>query len=280
MVAAGLVSSLARPGGNVTGISLLSPELDGKRQDILIAAVPNARRIAAMADSAAQQPKLPTIGFLHPRSHADTVTTIAAFGRGLRETGFIEGENLAIEYRFADGQPARLTALAADLVQRQVAVIVAGARGGEVAKVATTTIPIVFLSAGDPVRTGLERDFETAFATMVQERAGALLVTGSVNFLLLRDRLVALAARYKLPAFYELREYAEVGGLMSYGPSNNDAWRQIGVYTGRILKGDKPANLPVVQPTKFELVINVKTARALGLTIPPGVLAIADEVIE
>ena len=280
MVAAGLVSSLARPGGNVTGISLLSPELDGKRQDILIAAVPNARRIAAMADSAAQQPKLPTIGFLHPRSHADTVTTIAAFGRGLRETGFIEGENLAIEYRFADGQPARLTALAADLVQRQVAVIVAGARGGEVAKAATTTIPIVFLSAGDPVRTGLERDFETAFATMVQERAGALLVTGSVNFLLLRDRLVALAARYKLPAFYELREYAEVGGLMSYGPSNNDAWRQIGVYTGRILKGDKPANLPVVQPTKFELVINVKTARALGLTIPPGVLAIADEVIE
>jgi len=220
------------------------------------------------------------IGFLHPRSRADTITTVAAFGRGLREAGFVEGENLAIEYRFAEGQPARLPALAADLVQRQVAVIVAGARGGEVAKVATTTIPIVFLSAGDPVRTGLERDFETAFATMVQERAGALLVTGSVNFLLLRDRLVALAARYKLPAFYELREYAEVGGLMSYGPSNNDAWRQIGVYTGRILKGDKPANLPVVQPTKFELVINVKTARALGLTIPPGVLAIADEVIE
>jgi len=303
----------------------------------------------------AQQPTMPVIGFLHPRSRADTITTVAAFGRGLREAGFVEGENLAIEYRFAEGQPARLPALAADLVQRQVAVIVAGARGGEVAKAATTTIPIVFLSAGDPVRTGLvanlnrpggnltgvslisldleakrlgilhdlipqvslvailadstsasmgfqvqeveaaarsvgisiqvvtvggEHDFETAFATMAQERAGALLVTGSVNFLLLRDRLVALAARYKLPAFYELREYAEVGGLMSYGPSNNDAWRQIGVYTGRILKGDKPANLPVVQPTKFELVINVKTAKALALTIPPGVLAIADEVIE
>jgi putative ABC transport system substrate-binding protein len=245
--------------------------------------------------------------------------------------------------------------LAADLVQRQVAVIVAGARGGEAAKAATATIPIVFLSAGDPVRTGLvanlnrpggnltgvslisldleakrlgilhdliphvafvailadstsasmsfqvqeveaaarsvgisirvvtvsgERDFEIAFATMIQEGGRALLVTGSVNFLLLRDRLVALAARYKLPAFYELREYAEVGGLMSYGPSNNDAWRQIGVYTGRILKGEKPADLPVVQPTKFELVINLKTAKSLGLTVPPGVLAIADEVIE
>ena len=303
----------------------------------------------------AQQPTMPVIGFLHPRSRVDAVMAVAAFRGGLRETDFVEGANLGVEYRFAEGQATRLPALAADLVERRVAVIAAGARAGEAAKAATATIPIVFLSGGDPVRTGLvanlnrpggnltgvslisleleakrlgllhdlipqvafvviladttsasmgfqvqevqaaarsvgmsirvvtvggERDFENAFATMVQERAGALFVTGSVNFLLLRARLVALAARHKLPAMYELREYAEAGGLMSYGPSTNDAWRQVGVYTGRILKGARPADLPVVQPTKFELVINLKTAKALGLEIPPKLLALADEVIE
>ena len=305
--------------------------------------------------SRAQQPAMPVIGFLHPRSRADAIRAVAAFGQGLRETGFVEGENLAVEYRFADGQPARLTALAADLVQRRVAVIAASARGGEAAKAVTTTIPIVFLSGGDPVRTGLvaslnrpggnltgvsmlsldmepkrlgllhdlipqassiavladstsasmdfqvqqaqtaarsigvsirvmtvgnEGDFEPAFATMVRELAGALIVTGSTYFLFSRDRLAALAARHKIPAIYELREYAEAGGLMSYGPSNADAHRQIGVYTGRILKGEKPADLPVMQPTKFELVINLKTAKALGLQIPDKLLARADDVIE
>jgi putative ABC transport system substrate-binding protein len=302
-----------------------------------------------------QQPALPVIGFLHARPRADAITIVAAFRQGLRETDFIEGANVSIEYRFADGQSSRLPALAADLVQRRVTVIAAGARGGEAAKAATTTIPVVFLSGGDPVRTGLvsslnrpggnltgvsllsldletkrlgllrdlmpqagsvavlvdstsasmdyqvqqvqtaahnigmsirvvtissERDFDTAFATLVREGAGALMVTGSVNFLSFRDRLIALAARHGIPAMFELREYAKAGALMSYGASNDDAWRQIGVYTGRILKGEKPADLPVLQPTKFEFVINLKTAKALGLTVPPTLLAQADEVIE
>ena len=303
----------------------------------------------------AQQPTQLTIGVLQPRSRADAATALEAFRRGLRETGFVEGKNLAIEYRFAEDQLAQLPVLAADLIERRVAVIVAGARGGEAAKALTTTVPIVFLSAGDAVRTGLvanlnhpggnltgvtllsldmeakrlgllrdlipqatsiavladatsdsmefqvqqlqtaarsigisirvatvrsEEDFEPAFATAVREGASVLIVTGSTHFLFSRDRLAALAARHKIPAVYELREYAEAGGLMSYGASTTDAYRQIGVYTGRILKGEKPANLPVLQPTRFELVINLKTAKALGLTIPSGVMAIADEVIE
>ena len=235
------------------------------------------------------------------------------------------------------------------------AVIATGARGGEAAKVATVTIPIVFLSGGDPVRTGLvanlnhpggtltgvsllsldmeakrlgllhdlipqaaiiailadstsasmefqvqqtrtaarnigmsarvvttgnEKDFEPAFATMVREGVGAMIVTGSTFFLFSRARLTALAARHKIPAIYELREYVEAGGLISYGASNEDAWHQIGVYTGRILKGEKPADLPVLQPTKFDLIINIKTARALGLMIPDRLLALANEVID
>ena len=303
----------------------------------------------------AQQTAMSVIGFLHPRSSVDTVTAVAAFRYGLREGDFIENVNLAIEYRFAEGQPARLSALAADLVERHVAVIAAGPRCGEAAKAVTKTIPIVFLSGGDPVKTGLvaslnrpggnltgvnllsldletkrmgllrdlfpqaasiavladstsaamdhqvkqvrsaaqnfgmsvrivtiggERDYDAAFATIVQERPDALIVTASANFLLFRDRLAALAARYKLPSIYELREYAKSGGLLSYGPSNNDAWRQIGVYTARILKGEKPANLPVLQPTKFEFLVNLKTARALGLQIPDKLLTLADEVIE
>jgi putative ABC transport system substrate-binding protein len=304
---------------------------------------------------AGAQPAMPVVGFLHPRSPTDAVAVVTAFRQGLRETGFVEGENLVIEYRFAEGQFSRLRALAADLVQRRVAVIAAGARAGEVAKAATAIIPIVFLSGGDPVRTGLveslsrpsgnvtgismfsldleskrlgllhdlipqaalvavladstsasmdfqvqeaqsaargldlsilvvtvasEREFEAAFATIVRERAGALIVTGSAYFLLFRDWLVGLAARHEIPAIYELNEFTEAGGLMSYGPSTIGGWRQVGIYTGRILKGEKPANLPVQQPTKYELAVNLKTAKALGLEIPPKLIALADAVIE
>jgi putative ABC transport system substrate-binding protein len=297
----------------------------------------------------------PVIGFLHPRSLADAVPLIAAFRRGLQEANFIEGTNLAVEYRFAEGQPERLAALAAGLVDRRVAVIVAGARAGEAAKAATATIPIVFLSGGDPVRTGLvaslnrpggnvtgvsllsldleakrvdilhdlnphltsiailadstsasmdyqaqearaaarkldvsvrlysvrsDQDFDAAFMSIARERAGALIVTGSVYFLFFRDRLVTLAAQHKIPAIYELREFTEVGGLISYGPNVIDAWRQVGNYTGRILKGEKPPDLPVVQPTKYDLIINLQAAKALDLIVPPQLLARADEVIE
>jgi putative ABC transport system substrate-binding protein len=303
----------------------------------------------------AEQPTIPVIGLLHPRSHDDAISSVAAFRRGLEEAGYVEGKNLAIEYRFADGQPERLPALAAELIVHGVAVIATGARGGEAAKAATATTPIVFLSGGDPVRTGLvanlnhpggnltgvsllsldmeakrlgllhdlipqaaiiavladstsasmefqvqqiqtaarsigmsarvvtignEDDFEPAFATMVQEGVSAMIVTGSIFFLFSRAPLTALAARHKIPAIYELREYAEAGGLMSYGTSNEDAWRQIGVYAGRILKGERPADLPVLQPTKFDLVINIKTAKSLGLMIPDRLLALANEVID
>jgi putative tryptophan/tyrosine transport system substrate-binding protein len=248
----------------------------------------------------AEQPTIPVIGLLHPRSHDDAISSVAAFRRGLEEAGYVEGKNLAIEYRFADGQPERLPALAAELIVHGVAVIATGARGGEAAKAATATTPIVFLSGGDPVRTGLvanlnhpggnltgvsllsldmeakrlgllhdlipqaaiiavladstsasmefqvqqiqtaarsigmsarvvtignEDDFEPAFATMVQEGVSAMIVTGSTFFLFSRAPLTALAARHKIPAIYELREYAEAGGPMSYGASNEDAWR-------------------------------------------------------
>jgi putative ABC transport system substrate-binding protein len=303
----------------------------------------------------AQQLVMPVIGFLLPLSRSDSLSGLVAFRQGLRERDFTEGTNVAIEYRFAEGHPERLPALAADLVERRVAVIAAGARGGEAAKAATSTIPIVFLSGGDPVRTGLvanlnrpggnvtgvtllsldietkrlgllrdlvpqagtfavlvdstnasidhqvqdvenaahsigmavrivtvggEQDFDSAFATMAREGARALMITGSTYFVFHRDRLAALAADHKIPTIYEVRRYAEAGGLLSYGASNADAWRQIGNYVGRILKGEKPADLPVMQPTKFELVINLKAAKALGLQIPDKLLAIADEVIE
>ena len=304
----------------------------------------------------AQQPAMPVIGFLHPSS-TDT-SRLRAFRQGLKDAGFIEGENVAIEYRSADDQTDRLPALAAELVQRRVAVIAAigGIPSALAAKAATTTIPIVCLVGIDPVRLGLvaslarpggnltginilstelaskrlellralvpgatriavlvdptnaagtdstlrdvgaaaralglqiqvlnastSLELEAAFATLVSERSDALLV-GSTPFLFdRRVQLAQLAARHAVPAIYQDRHHAEVGGLMSYGASLVDAYRHVGVYTGRILKGAKPADLPVVQSTRFELVINVPTARMLGLNVPQALLATADEVIE
>jgi ABC-type uncharacterized transport system substrate-binding protein len=303
----------------------------------------------------AQQPAMPVIGFLRSTTAAGSAHLVAAVRQGLGEAGFVEGQNVAIEWRWADDQRDRLPGLAADLVRRQVAVIVANGIAAMAAMAATATIPIVFITGFDPVRTGLvaslgrpegnvtgvvftvtdltakrlgllhelipkaaviavllepnqpeigvdlqeveaagraigrkilivkaasEREFNAAFATIVQAGAGALLFGGGPVFLSQRRQLVALAARHALPASYVSREYAEVGGLMSYGTSLADVFRQVGVYTARILKGAKPADLPVVQSTRFELVINLPTARALGLEVPPTLLARADEVIE
>jgi putative ABC transport system substrate-binding protein len=282
---------------------------------------------------------------------------LAAFQKGLKETGYIEGHNVAMEYRWAEGENNRLPTLAASLVERQVTVIAAtgGTTSALAAKKVTTTIPIVFLVAIDPVEIGLvaslnrpdgnatgvnfllaeletkqlgllhelipaaarigllvnptalftetvtrnvkaaasaiavqidvvqasnAREIDAAFATLVRNRADALLVGPDAFLLTRRIQLATLAARHGIPAIYNVREYAEAGGLMSYASSITDAYRQVGVYTGRILKGAKPADLPVVQSSKFELVINLPTARALGIEVPPMLLARADEVIE
>jgi ABC-type uncharacterized transport system substrate-binding protein len=304
----------------------------------------------------AQQPALPVIGFLNPTSLDSSVDHLRAFRQGLKEAGYVEGENLAIEYRWAENQIDRLPALAAELVRKQVAVIATtGPAAASAAKTATTTIPIVFMAPEDPVRMGLVaslarpggnltginlftgelsakrleilremvpgaarvavlvnpagpatettlRDVEAAaramrlqvqvlnagtspeinaaFATFVRERPDALFVGPDPFFVSRRVQLVHLASHHAVPALYTVRDYAVAGGLMSYGGNLTDAFRQVGVYTGRILKGAKPADLPVVQATKFELVINAETARMLGLTIPDKLLALADEVIE
>jgi putative ABC transport system substrate-binding protein len=306
----------------------------------------------------AQQSATPVIGFLSGGSSATWVSFVEGFRRGLKEVGFVEDQNVTIDYRWADGHYDRLPGLAADLVARQVAVIFAagGPDPGRAAKAATNTIPIAFYSATDPVKAGLvpslnrpsgnvtgvsimgsvlegkrlellhelvpkgidpiailidpnypaansesqdaqeaaarlgvtpimlsagtERDIDTAFATLVQRGAGALLVTQNPFFITRREQLFALAVRHALPTLYPLREYAVNGGLASYGPDFKDGYRQAGIYVGRILKGAKPSDLPVMQPTKFELVINLKTAKALDLTVPDKLLALADEVIE
>ena len=298
---------------------------------------------------------MPVIGFLNGAADARFVPFAAAFRRGLSEFGHVEGQNLTIEYRWADDHYDRLPALAADLVRRQVIVIAANTPAAPVAKAATTAIPIVFVTAGDPVAVGLidslnrpgsnltgvsllnveigpkqlqllhelvpsatiiallinpnnptsetqardmqaaahtlglqlhvvqastEGDFDLAFATLVQLRTEALVI-GSDGLLINRSKqLAALALRYAVPAIFLYREFVAAGGLMSYGASLADAYRLVGIYTSRILKGEKPANLPVQQATKVELIINLKTAKALDLNVPATLLAAADEVIE
>jgi putative ABC transport system substrate-binding protein len=304
----------------------------------------------------AQQPTMPVIGYLSARSPEDTAHLVPAFRQGLSEGGFVEGQNVTIEYRWALGQVDRLPALAVELAGRPVTILVT--TGGEsaalAAKAATSTIPIVF-SMGDPVKAGLaasysrpggnatginiltetlepkrlgllrglvpqaatigfllnpdfpaaesqskdmqeaaraiglqihvlrantDREIEAAFETVAQHRIAALAVAASPFFDTRRDTLVALAARYAVPTMYHFREYAAAGGLVSYGIDPIDTYRQVGVYAGRILKGAKPADLPVLQPTKFEFVINLKTAKALGLDVPLHLQQLADEVIE
>jgi putative tryptophan/tyrosine transport system substrate-binding protein len=307
--------------------------------------------------AAAQQPIIPTVGFLSSLSASDRARVVTPFHRGLGEEGFVEGRTVAIEYRFADTQYERLPALAADLVRRPVAAIVAisGTPAALAAKAATATIPIVFAIGGDPVAPGLvarldqpgsnvtgvtfytsplmakrlellrelapkagtvavlvnndspasllegtnaqaaaqafgvqtlilnasnEEHIDDAFTAITRNRIGALLVSADPLFFSNRDKLVELCARHAVPASFADHEYAEVGGLFSYGASRADAYRQAGIYVGRILKGEKPRNLPVVLPTKFELVINLKTAKMLGLTVSDKLLVAADEVIE
>jgi len=303
-----------------------------------------------------QQPRT-VIGFLSGRSPGETAPALAAFRTGLAKTGFVEGQNVSIEYRWANGRYDQLPALAADLVRRQVAVIVA--TGGEpsalAAKAATPTIPIVFTSGGDPVELGLvaslnrpggnvtgyhllfgrvgpkrlellqelvpkaaviamlinpafpsaeqetkevlaagralgkhihiftastENQIDATVGSLVDRRVDALIVCTDAFFLSRREQLIALTAQHAVPVIYFAREFPTAGGLISYGSNLADGYRQVGVYTGEILNGAKPANLPIVQPTKFELVINLNTAKALGITIPPSLLMRADEVIE
>jgi putative ABC transport system substrate-binding protein len=303
----------------------------------------------------AQQPSMPVIGYLSPQSAGEDYTFIVPFLQGLKETGYVEGQNVAVEYRWAENEYDRLPALAADLSRRVAVIVVSGTPAALAAKAATTTIPIVFSAGGDPVALGLvaslnrpganltgsanlsaelapkqlqllhdlipnaarfgvladpafpvtqstiadlqaaartlgpelivvnartDSDFETAFATLSQRRVGAVLVIDSNFYNRRMEQLPALAARHALPAIFQFREFVLAGGLMSYGSSFDYLFRQAGIYTGRILKGEKPADLPVQQVTKIDLVINLKTANALGLTIPETLLATADEVIQ
>jgi putative ABC transport system substrate-binding protein len=307
--------------------------------------------------ASAQQAAFPVVGYLHSSSAEPNVALVAAFRKGLAEAGFVEGQNVAIEFRWAAGQVDQLPELAADLVRRRVDVIVSPAStpAALAAKSATATIPIVFATGGDPVALGLVKNFnrpggnatgisfqsaelvgkeldmlrelapqarrfaalvnpnfayadavvtslrasaaalgvsieilhagtireiDAALANLAQKPGGALLISPDPFFTGRRTQLATLAARYAIPAIYDLREFAESGGLISYGPNFANVYQKTGIYTGRILKGEKPADLPVQQPTKFELIINLTSARAIGIVVPDKLLALADEVIE
>ncbi len=326
-----------------------------RRRDFIFA--PAGMVVAWPVAARAQQPTLPMVGFLSSRSPGESAPEVAAFQRGLAQAGYVDHQNVVVEYRWAENRYDRLPGLAADLVMRRVAVIAAlgGAVTALAVKATTKTIPFVFVSGVDPVKLGLvdnfarpggnatgvnilitaleakrlellhelvpaasaiavlvnpnspdvnsqlgevqdaaraigrelqilrvgsEGELDTAFATLAQARVQALLVAGDPSFTSQRERIVALAARYRVPAIYEARGYAIAGGLMSYGPNLPEMYRLVGSYTGQILKGIKPADLPVIQPTALELVINLKTAKVLGLEIPPMLLARADDVIE
>jgi putative ABC transport system substrate-binding protein len=329
--------------------------LDSKRREFIALVGGGALLLAAKVKRArAQQATMPVIGFLDAASAAERTDFMAAFRQGLAEAGYVGGQNVAIEYRWAEGRFDRLPELAADLVRRRVSVIATpGTTAAALAaKAATATIPIVFGVGGDPVQLGLVaslnrpgsnatgvnffsielvakrmqllrelvpgakhvavlvnptdrsnestlrdveaavgqqvlafeaatgREIDTAFESLAREKVDALFVTGGAFFSARRVQFAVLAARYAVPASYSNREYVEAGGLMSYGPNFADTWRQVALYTARILKGAQPADLPVIQPTKFELVINLNTARALRFEVPPTLLASADEVIE
>jgi putative tryptophan/tyrosine transport system substrate-binding protein len=304
----------------------------------------------------AQQAAMPVVGYLNTRGPGDDPQLLAALRRGLKEVGYVEGQNVAIDYRFAENQYDRLPALAADLVRRQVAVIAANGFAAQTAKAATATIPIVFVAGFDPVEVGLvpslsrpggnitgvsildvelgpkrlellhelvptasmmaalvnpsdpiraetisrdlqaaaralklqlqvlyassDRDFDAVFANLARLQAGGLVIGGEPFFNSRSEQLGALTSLHAVPAIYQLREFTAAGGLMSYGGSLTDAYRLVGVYASRVLKGEKPADLPVQQATKIELIINLKTAKALGLTVPITLLGRADEVIE
>jgi putative tryptophan/tyrosine transport system substrate-binding protein len=303
----------------------------------------------------AQQSAMPVIGFLRSASLDNAAPLVSAFRQGLKEAGYIEGQNVAVEFRSAEGRNDQLPGLVAELVRRQVAVIVCNVTAASAAKAVTSTVPIVFATGDDPIAEGLvvslnrpggnitgvsflgnalgakqvellhellpsattiavlvdtnyqgsvsgltdveaaahslgqqlvalhassERDLDLASATLAQQRADALIVLGAAFFLSRRDQIIALAAKHGLPAIYQVPDFVAAGGLMSYGASIRDAYRLVGVYTGKILHGAKPADLPVQQSTKLELIINLKTAKALGLTVPLTLQARADEVIE
>jgi putative ABC transport system substrate-binding protein len=324
-----------------------------RRRDV-IKLLGGAAAASPLAARAQQQPAMPVIGFLGSESPDLFASRLRAFRQGLSDTGYVEGRNVVIDYRWADGND-RFPSLAADMVRRQVTVIVAPGPAGLPAKAATTTIPIVFTTAADPVANGLvaslnrpggnvtgvtslaaelapkrlellhemvptttniavlldptvpvagtqlrdlqgaartlglqlnvlyastDRDLDTAFATLIELRAGALMIGAAAFFTIRLEKLAALALRHALPTIFVYREFVAAGGLMSYGEGFADAYRIVGIYTGRILKGEKPAVLPVQQATKVELIINTKTAKALGLTFPITLLGRADEVIE